>query len=209
MSIYSEVFEDENLINLIRAKLPRLFHLVELENSRNGKLGMEVGTAREKVLIALLMYKFGVDNVDAEIPITEHEIDVIVKDEPLSIKTLKAKRASSVKLIWTVDYAKVKLFADTYNPKCDMLLAQVNWDGIGNLYLFSMQAQKDLLKKLGKDIYIKVPKQGTNPRGVELSQVAIEHLIADKSTKSISVNFVKEAIEYDPYKRWLDEWGES
>lgn len=62
-----------------------------MESQRNGKIGMEVGSTREKILIALLMYKFGLDDVNANLPITEPEIDVIVKEEPLSIKTVTTK----------------------------------------------------------------------------------------------------------------------
>jgi hypothetical protein len=50
----TEIFEDENLITKIKNKLPYLFQLAELETSRAGKTGMEVGSLREKILIALL-----------------------------------------------------------------------------------------------------------------------------------------------------------
>jgi hypothetical protein len=37
----SEIFEDRNLVETIRVKLPRLFTIAELESSRAGKTGME------------------------------------------------------------------------------------------------------------------------------------------------------------------------
>ena len=37
---------------------------------------MEVGSLRERIIVALLIYKFGGVNVVTEIPITEPEIDV-------------------------------------------------------------------------------------------------------------------------------------
>jgi hypothetical protein len=209
MSIYTDLFDDESISKKIQKKLPQLFYLAEQDNSRNGKLGMEVGSSRERVLIALLMYKFGVENVDPEVPITESEIDVFVKSEPLSIKTVTAKRIGGVKLIWTVDYRKVEEFVNNYIPNCDMLLAQINWGGIGHLYLFSKQAQIDTLSSLGKNVYMKVPKQGTNPRGVELSAVAIESLILDKTTKAIPIDFIRETVAYNAYERWLDHWSED
>jgi hypothetical protein len=58
-----EIFEDEVLRERIRNKLPHLFSIAELESSRAGKIGMEVGSIREKILIALLIYKFGERNV--------------------------------------------------------------------------------------------------------------------------------------------------
>ncbi len=59
--------------------MPYLFHLAELENSRAGKVGMEIGSLRERIVVSLLIYKFGEENVETEIPITEPEIDSIGK----------------------------------------------------------------------------------------------------------------------------------
>jgi len=41
-----EIFEDRKLVNRIKNKLPYLFQLAELESSRAGKIGMEVGSLR-------------------------------------------------------------------------------------------------------------------------------------------------------------------
>ena len=54
-----EIFNDEKLIDKIKRRLPHLFQLAELESSRAGKIGMEVGSLREKIITALLIYKFG------------------------------------------------------------------------------------------------------------------------------------------------------
>ncbi|MCP4261935.1 MAG: hypothetical protein GY774_31200 [Planctomycetes bacterium] len=106
-----ELFTDKTIINKINDKLPKLFYLAELESSRAGKVGMEVGSIREKILIALLIYKFGELNIETEIPITEPEIDVKVFNKPISIKTITGN-LSGVKLIWTVDAAKSKEFGE-------------------------------------------------------------------------------------------------
>ncbi|RLC67524.1 MAG: type II restriction endonuclease subunit R, partial [Chloroflexi bacterium] len=52
-----EIFEDQKLVQKIKKKLPYLFQLAELESSRAGKIGMEVGSLREKIIVALLIYK--------------------------------------------------------------------------------------------------------------------------------------------------------
>jgi hypothetical protein len=93
------LFEDKELVEKIKIKLPYLFQLAELECSRAGKVGMEVGSIREKVITALLVYKFGEENVESEIPITETAIDVILFDNPISIKTITGKKPNGVKLI--------------------------------------------------------------------------------------------------------------
>jgi len=41
-----EIFCDKELITKIQNKLPKLFHLAELESLRAGKVGMEVGSVR-------------------------------------------------------------------------------------------------------------------------------------------------------------------
>jgi|SRR3972149_3443940 len=86
-----KIFEDAKLVEKIKTRLPYLFQLAELESSRAGKIGMEVGSAREKIIIALLIYKFGEANVETEIPITEHEVDVKLFEEPVSVKTIIGK----------------------------------------------------------------------------------------------------------------------
>jgi hypothetical protein len=213
MSVYDELFDDERVVKLVQDKLPHLFQLAELESQRNGKVGMEVGSTREKVLIALLMYKFGLENVDADIPITEPETDVVVKNEPLSIKTVTTSNDSwsgGVKLIWTVDAEKAQEFSKKYQPSCDILLTKIQWGGIGKLYLFTKEAQREILSEIGPDRYLKLPKPGTNPRGVEISKEALELLSEHETTRKIEILFEKEAIGYNAvYAKWLSAWREA
>ncbi len=58
-----EIFKDEKLVEKIKRHLSYLFQLAELESSRAGKTGMEVGSVRERIIVALLIYKFGEANV--------------------------------------------------------------------------------------------------------------------------------------------------
>jgi len=87
-----KIFNDEKLIEKIKSRLPHLFQLAEVESSRAGKIGMEVGSLREKIITALLIYGFGKENVETEIPITEPEIDVKLFGAPISIKTITGTR---------------------------------------------------------------------------------------------------------------------
>lgn len=43
-----KIFDDKELVKRIQDKLPKLFQIAELESSRAGKVGMEVGSVREK-----------------------------------------------------------------------------------------------------------------------------------------------------------------
>lgn len=55
----AQLFEDGETVRRVKNRLPYLFQLAELESSRAGKAGMQVGSVRENILVALLIYKFG------------------------------------------------------------------------------------------------------------------------------------------------------
>lgn len=204
-----ELFEDLNLVEKIKKRLPYLFQIAELETSRAGKTGMEVGSVREKIIVALLIYKFGEEYVETEIPITMPEVDVKLSGNPISIKTITGKSLSGVKLIWTVDAQKAKEFQNNYYPHCDILLVQINWGGIGGFYYIPLNVQMNLFDKIGKEKYIKIPKLGTNPRGVEITKEALSCLVNNKKSGKIQINWQKVEIEFDPYKRWVELWSEE
>ena len=125
-SYLAEIFEDRELKARIQKKLPRLFRIAELESSRAGNIGMQVGSLRENIIVALLIYKFGEENVETGIPITETEVDLKLFGQPVSIKTITGKGFNGVKLIWTVDTQKAREFREGYHPRCDVLLVQIN-----------------------------------------------------------------------------------
>jgi len=204
-----EIFEDEKLVKRIKNKLPYLFQLAELESSRAGKVGMEVGSLREKIIIALLIYKFGEENVETEISITEPEVDVKLFGKPISIKTITGKSLSGVKLIWTVDAQKAREFRESYYPHCDILLVQINWGSTGGFYYIPLETQRKLFDRIGRNRYIKLPKPGTNPRGVEITKEALTTLVNDNLSRSIKIRWQKTKIEFNPYKRWIDHWRED
>lgn len=204
-----EIFEDEHLVEKIKSRLPYLFQLAELESSRAGKIGMEVSSVREKIIVALLIYKFGEENVETEIPITQPEVDAKLFEEPVSIKTITGKSFGGVKLIWTVDTQKAKEFRENYYPHCDILLVQINWNDVGGFYYIPLNAQKRLFDKIGRQNYIKLPKPGTNPRGVEIAKEALSSLVRDYESKNILINWQKTKIEFNSYKRWVDLWDED
>ena len=204
-----EIFEDKALIQKIRNRLPALFQLAEEDSSRAGKIGMEVGSLREKIIIALLIYKFGPENIDTNIPITEKEVDVRLYGCPISIKTITGKSLSGIKMIWTVDALSAKEFLINYKPECDIILIQINWNDSGYFYYIPLDVQIRCFNSLGRRTYIKLPKEGTNPRGVELSKDPVVCLNNDKSTKKIDIFWKKAPMKYDTYKRWIELWEED
>ncbi|MEN3037669.1 MAG: ThaI family type II restriction endonuclease [Candidatus Kryptonium sp.] len=186
-----------------------LFQIAESEISRGGKIGMEVGTLREQIIISLLMYKFGEANVKVD-EITKAEEDVKVFGESVSIKTKTDKNLQGVKLIWTVDWEKVEEFKKNYEPRSHFLFVQVVWNDIGNFYFIPLKAQLEVFKTLGRESYLKLPKKGTNPRGVEISKEALENLINHPDTRKIEIYWLRDNnVKVNPYKRWLDLWAED
>lgn len=203
----SEIFDDIELVGRIKKRLPYLFQLAELEASRAGKVGMEVGTFREQILIALLIYKFGEENVNTDIPITAPEVDVEVFGFPVSIRTITGW--GGVKIAWTVDPQKVREFQEKYKPTCDILLALIRWNANGYLFYIPLEAQQIVLEEMGRDRYLKLPKPGTNPRGIEISKEALLRLTKDKTTRSIEIFWYRFKIKHKPYDRWIKYWKED
>lgn len=203
-----EIFADKNLVEKIKRRLPYLFQLAELESSRAGKTGMEVGSVRERIIVALLIYKFGERNVETEIPITESEVDAKLFGKPVSVKTITGKSLGGVKLIWTVDAQKAIEFRENYYPSCDILLIQINWGDNGGFFYIPVELQERLFDKIGRDNYIKLPKAGTNPRGAEIAQEALSNLVADKQCQRIIIEWQKAKVDFNPYKKWVDFWKE-
>jgi len=202
-----DLFTDNIVISEIQAKLPKLFRIAEIESSRAGKIGMEVGSLREKVIGGLLIYKFGDVNVNTKIPITEPETDVIVAGKNLSVKTITGN--GGVKAVWTVDAESSKNFIDSYTPKCDILLIQIWWgENKNSIFFIPLDAQKEIFNSLGKEKYLKMPKAGTNPRGVEFSKEAIQKMLQHPKTLKMKINWIKQDIPYNVYKRWIDFWKE-
>jgi len=202
----NQIFEDKKIINRIKGRLPFLFQLAEIESSRARKIGMQVGSLRERILIALLVHKFGEKNVETEIPITEPEIDVKVKGIPVSIKTITGK--GGVKIVWTVDAKKAREFREAYTPKCDILLVRIEWGRMDKGFFFiPIEVQNKIFKKKGRNGYIKLPKAGTNPRGAEFNKETLDLLLNDSDTKSITINWQRSKIDLKPYQRWVDYWN--
>jgi hypothetical protein len=202
----TDLFYDEKIVKKIQVRLPELFYIAELESSRAGRVGMEVGSARERILIALLIYKFGVENVRTDIPITTAEVDAYVLGNPLSIKTMTGTMLRSVKLIWTVDATQANKFVQTYSPSCDILFTQINWDLTGGLFFFPKHVQEETLTLIGREKYMNLPKAGNNPRGVEITTIAINIIAKHPDSLSIPIKWHRTHVDFDPYNRWLEYW---
>jgi len=214
------MFGDEKIVEKIKRKLPYMLFIAEVEMSKSGKVGMEVGTLREQIIIALLIYKFGYENVKPN-PITTEDFDIELYGKPVSIKTIKKnlpKRigkfsGSGIKLIWTVDWEKVENFYRNYEPKSEMLLVEVSWGKDGGFYYIPSEVQREVFGEIGRNRYIYRHRRGTNPRGVEISNEGIKRLIEHRQTRKIDIFWERPEIGaeiiYKPYQRWVEIWAEE
>ena len=188
--------------------LPTLFNMVELENRRGKKLGMEVGTARERVIIALFMYVYGSDEVEFP-PTTSPELDVLVNGYPVSIKTKSTSGLGGVKLVWTVDWDAIDAFLASYHPSSNLLYINILWGKTGCFSLVPREAQEQVFEEIGIGRYAKPPKRGANPRGVELSAEAMGLLLGHPDTRNMPIEWNRDPsllVERALYRRWIELW---
>jgi hypothetical protein len=66
-----------------------------------------------------------------------------------------------------------------------------------------------VFNEIGKTGYIKLPKPGTNPRGVEITKEALEAIVIDKDSKAIEIHWQRAKINYNQYQRCVDHWREG
>ncbi len=69
---------------------------------------------------------------------------------------------------------------------------QINWNSIGGFYYIPLEAQKRLFDSVGREGYIKLPKPGTNPRGVEITKEALSSLAEDEMSEVIEIFWKKD-----------------
>jgi len=71
---------------------------------------------------------------------------------------------------------------------------------------YHLNVHKRVFDRLGRQNYIRLPRPGTNPRGVEVTKEALSNLVGDNESRSILINWQRTKIEFNPYKRWVDLW---
>ena len=108
--------------------------------------------------------------------------------------------------MWTVDAKSAFEFSESYEPSCDMIFIQIRWENDGGFYYIPLDVQQQVYKRLGRKRYIKLPKAGTNPRGVEMTGEGMEQLVAHPQTLKIDIRWKKEKITYNPVQRWVEMW---
>jgi hypothetical protein len=152
-----EWFDNQIFTSMVKNNLPKLFKKAEIESMRGGKIGMEVGVLRERILIALLLKSFGEENVKFDFSSTDNSKDTQIFDDILSIKTFMNNGYGGVKVFWASDNKTVKNAVDNYIPQNHILISNINWGTKnGGLYLISLNTQLKIFNTIGVENYLKI-----------------------------------------------------
>lgn len=170
-----------------------LYQLSQTECSRSSGLTPEVGSSREKDLIAsfasnpILKVNYDISN--------EKEEDVKINNNNISIKhsSNKNNTQSGIKIIWTVDLEKRKEFIKHFIFKCNLIIVYVRFDTkMENGYIEIIYISCDELihqqmnSSIRNEPIFKCLKG--NSRGIEFDKIFFEKII-QKSLFHIKINF--------------------
>ena len=100
-------------------------------------------------------------------------------------------------------------FREKYFPLYDIIFTQIVWHNDGGLFYIPKEVQRNIFDKLGRDKYIKLPSQGTNPRGVEITSNALKEILEHEQTLKIKIKWKKSKIDFNPYVRWVEHWQKN
>jgi hypothetical protein len=193
MNLITSAFNDPDFKKMVQENLPKLFKEARAEAETYSNI-MAVGSHRKKKIIGLLIKFLGSTKVDDVFSTRMSELDIRIDNLEISIKTISNNNA--LKITWTTEAKKVAILMKEYIPRYDIILARINWNmkdvyQPSGLFFISKDAQIKILEKLGRDNYIKPPKEGTNAKGMRLTKQAFEELITDDEALHIDVDWKK------------------
>lgn len=197
-------FNNEYFTLLVQNNLPTLFKKAEIESMRGGKIGMEVGVLRERILTSLLIKSFGEKNVKCDFSSTDSSKDTQVFEDLLSIKTFMNNGYNGIKIFWASDNKTVKKAVEQYVPQNHFLISNINWgSNKGGLYLINLETQMELFNSIGVENYLKV--NNGNNRGISIQTDVLKQLLSHKNTKKIIIDWGEPKLNYNIFERWINE----
>jgi len=151
-----------------------LYNGSEQECTRNGKKTPEIGTSREKDLIASLASN---DDLMVSYDIYNKEpYDVIVNNRYISLKHSSNVRATSagIKIVWSAEKATQDKFEQNFSFKCDLLIVYVREFEIEIIYI-----TKEKLEELRQNSSKILKRLNGNSRGIEFDPTFFKKIIKD------------------------------
>lgn len=174
--------------------LIQLYQSSQIECSRSSGLTPEVGSSRERDLIASF-----VNNSDLDVVYNisnDKEEDVIIHGNKISIKhsSNKNKSQSGIKIIWTVDIEKRNEFIKNFQFTCDIIIVYVRFSSshdkgeleIIYLHKKNLHYKHEEFTNNNKNVFKLL--EG-NSRGIEFDKKFFEEIIK-LATFHIHIHFV-------------------
>jgi hypothetical protein len=197
-------FEDIRFVSIVKKNLPKLFKLAEKESMRGGKMGMEVGTLRERILVSCFIKSFGYENVTADFSVSENSKDVKVFDDVLSIKTFSNNGYGGLKVFWASDNKSVDKAINNYKPQHNLLITQIFWGKkAGGVYFIPLSVQNEYFQKYQVNNYLK--KNKGNNRGISFNKEILISMMNNQKTTKIDIDWFTDDEHVNIYERWINK----
>lgn len=201
-----DLLSDPAKVSHLTQGLPVAFEIARKEVPSNAAIGI----LREQIIIAYFISEFGQDEIELPERGNTEGYDVVVCGGKLSIKTITGYAASSIKLRWTVDPAKVQEVIETYRPEHDFFFTTIHWDKRrDSIFYVPLSAQYEVYDRLGSPNYLRSLPTGTNHRGVVLTSESFKRLRGHPETLRQKVTWVTQDIDHNPYQRWETFWTDQ
>jgi hypothetical protein len=205
-------------IDFFADSIPEFFSRLNKQCLRGNRIGMEIGKLRERQIVALLQILSEKETtnpfvINYELDDNLEEVDVRFNNTDISIKTFTGTSCSNnIKLVWTSDKQNCRNFVKHFKPHADLLIVNIPKstngviNGTGMIYYIPRSVQQNVYNKIGSKYY-KIPKDGRNSRGVELTNYGYQKLIENKNTLCLYFPWNKEKINhsYDPVEQMRNE----
>jgi len=164
--------------------LLQLYADSQKENTRNCKLGMEVGISRERDLVSVLKY-FLPDKINSDVDNALPE-DFLLNSLKISVKHKQGAIGSAFKVSWTCADNAVKSTinsminaSDNYYPH--LLVAYIeNINQKITIICITAEENKNIIKSLKENAFKTIKNPKGNTRGIEYSKEAMNKLIKNK-----------------------------
>ena len=206
LTVTSEIFwfDDISFVSIIKNNLPKLFKEAELETMRGGKIGMEVGTLRERILISCLLKRFGGNNINTNFGVSESSKDVKIFEDVVSIKTFSNDSYGGLKVFWASDNQTIDKTISNYRPQNSLLITQIKWGKKeGGLYYIPLSIQNEYFEKYGVEKYLK--RNSGNNRGISMDKEILISMLNNPETKKIEIEWISDQEPINVYDRWINK----
>jgi len=164
--------------------LLQLYADSQKENTRNCKLGMEVGISRERDLVSVLKY-FLPDKINSDVDNALPE-DFLLNSLKISVKHKQGAIGSAFKVSWTCADNAVKSTinsminaSDNYYPHLLVVYIK-NIEQKITIICITAEENKNIIKSLKENAFKTIKNPKGNTRGIEYSKEAMNKLIKNK-----------------------------